>query len=204
MNAPLYKYGLFNDEVSLIVAVFIGIGFGFFLERAGFGSARKLAAQFYFTDMAVLKVMFTAIITAMVGVYYLSVLGFVDLALVYLTPTFLWPQIVGGLILGAGFVIGGYCPGTSCVSAATGRYDGWVYLLGLFAGIFFFGEFFHLVESFYTATPLGQVTLPQWLHLPYGLVVFLVSVMALGAFAAAEWGEKKMAEKNEESKNEAA
>ncbi len=197
MSAPWFKYGLFNDEVSLIVAIFIGIGFGFFLERAGFGTARKLAAQFYFTDMTVLKVMFTAIITAMLGVYYLSVLGVLDLSLVYINPTYLAPQIAGGLILGIGFVVGGYCPGTACVSASTGRYDGWVYVGGLFTGILFFGEVFHLVEKFYVSTAMGQVTLPQLLHVPYGLVVFLVCVMALGAFAAAEWGEKKMAAKKE-------
>lgn len=196
MNAPFYKYGLFNDEISLIVAVLIGIGFGFFLESAGFGSARKLAAQFYFTDMTVLKVMFTAIVTAMLGLYYLSVLGFLDLSLVYLTPTFLLPQVVGGLLLGFGFVIGGYCPGTSCVAAATGKYDGWVYLLGMFFGILVFGEVFPLVEKFYYSTPLGTVTLPQFLGLPYGLVVFLICVMAVGAFAAAEWGERKAAAKN--------
>lgn len=201
MNAPFYKYGLFNDEVSLIVAVLIGIGFGFFLERGGFGSARKLAAQFYFFDMTVLKVMFTAIVTAMIGLYYLSVLGFVDLSLVYLTPTYLLPQVVGGLLLGFGFVIGGYCPGTSCVAAASGKYDGWVYLFGMFAGILVFGELFPLVEKFYTATSLGTVTLPQLLGLPYGLVVFLVSVMAAGAFAAAEWGEKKMAAKKAEEQS---
>ncbi len=197
MNAPFYKYGLFNDEVSLIVAVFIGMGFGFFLERAGFGNARKLAAQFYFTDMTVLKVMFTAIVTAMVGVYFLSVFGILDLSLVYINPTYLAPQIVGGLILGIGFVVGGYCPGTACVSASTGRYDGWAYVAGLFAGILFFGEVFHLVEKFYASSSLGKVTLPQLLHLPYGLMVFLVCVMAIGAFAAAEWGEKKMAAKKE-------
>jgi uncharacterized protein len=195
MNAPFFKFGYFNDEVSLIVAVLIGIGFGFFLERAGFGSAKKLAAQFYFTDMAVLKVMFTAIVTAMVGLYYLSVIGFVDLSLVFINPTYLWPQIVGGLVLGVGFVVGGYCPGTSCVAASTGRYDGWVYLLGIIAGILAFGEVFPLVENFYKSSAMGQVTLPQLLNLPYGLIVFLVSVMALGAFAAAEWGEKKMAKK---------
>ncbi|HPN35403.1 MAG TPA: YeeE/YedE thiosulfate transporter family protein [bacterium] len=198
MSAPFYKYGLFNDEVSLIVAVFIGLGFGFFLERAGFGNGRKLAAQFYFTDMTVLKVMFTAIVTAMVGVYYLSIFGFLDLSLVYVTPTNLVPQITGGLILGIGFVIGGYCPGTACVSASTGRYDGWAYVAGLFAGILFFGEVFHLFEKFYTSTAMGKVTLPQLFHLPYGLMVFLVCIMALGAFAAAEWGEKKMAAKKED------
>lgn len=195
MNAPFFKYGLFNDEVSLIVAVLIGIGFGFFLERAGFGSATKLAAQFYFTDMTVLKVMFTAIVTAMLGVYFLSVFGFVDLSLVYLTPTNLLPQVAGGLLLGFGFVIGGYCPGTSCVSAATGRTDGWVYIGGIFAGILVFGEMFPLLETFYHSTPMGQVTLAQLTGIPYGMLVFAVVLMALGAFMAAEWGEMVMAAK---------
>lgn len=199
MNAPFFKYGMFNDEVSLIVAVFIGIAFGFVLERAGFGSARKLAAQFYFTDMTVLKVMFTAIVTAMLGVYFLSVAGFVDLDLVYLTPTNLLPQVVGGLLLGFGFVIGGYCPGTSCVSASTGRTDGMIYLVGMVGGIFVFGEVFPLIETFYNVTPMGQVTLPELTGLPYGLLVFAVVIMALGAFVAGEWGERKMAAKEERS-----
>ncbi|MCX6135572.1 MAG: YeeE/YedE thiosulfate transporter family protein [Ignavibacteriales bacterium] len=195
MNAPFFKFGLFGDDVSLVVAFVIGIGFGFFLERAGFGSSKKLAAQFYFTDLTVFKVMFTAIITAMVGVYYLSVVGFVDLSLVYLTPTFLVPQIVGGLILGVGFVVGGYCPGTSCVAASTGRVDAMVYLLGIVFGIFVFGEAIPLVSTFYLSTPMGQITLPQISGLPYGLIVFLVVLMALGGFAGAEWVEKKMAAK---------
>lgn len=199
MNAPFFKYGLFGDDVSLVIAFIIGIGFGFFLERAGFGSSKKLAAQFYFTDLTVFKVMFTGIITAMVGVYYLSVIGFVDLSLIYLTPTFLLPQVVGGVILGVGFVVGGYCPGTSCVAASTGRIDGMVYLLGVIFGIFVFGEAFPLVSSFYVSTPMGQITLPQISGLPYGLLVFLVVLMALGGFAGAEWVEKKMAAKKAEA-----
>lgn len=191
MYAPFYKYGMFGDEVSLIVAFVIGIGFGFFLERAGFGSARKLAAQFYFTDMAVLKVMFTAIITAMTGLYLLARVGFVDLSMVYLVPTFVVPQIVGGLLLGVGFVIGGYCPGTSCVSAASGRVDGMVYIAGMFAGLLVFGEISRPLEGFLYSTPLGQVTLPAFFHLPYGVLVLAVVLMALVAFAVAEWAEKK-------------
>jgi len=193
MSAPFYKFGYFNDEFSLVLALVIGIGFGFFLERAGFGSGRKLAAQFYFTDMTVLKVMFTAILTAMLGIYYLSVVGFMDLSLVFLNPTYLVPQIVGGLVLGVGFVIGGYCPGTSCVSAATGKIDGMVFLAGILAGIFVFGELFPLLEGFYNSTPMGQITLPKLLGVPYGVIVLAVVLMAVGAFVAAEWGEKKMA-----------
>lgn len=191
MNAPFFKFGYFNDDISLVVAFIIGIGFGFFLERAGFGGARKLAAQFYLNDLTVFKVMFTAIVTAMIGVFYLSVLGVVDLTLVYVSPTYIVPQTVGGLLLGIGFVVGGYCPGTSCVAVSTGRLDGIVYLLGILAGIFVFGEAFDLIEGFYWSTDLGTLTIPQVLNLPYGLVVFAVVLMALGGFMAAEWAEKK-------------
>lgn len=196
MSAPFYKFGLFGDDFSLVVAFIIGIGFGFFLERAGFGSSKKLAAQFYFTDMAVLKVMFSAIVTAMVGLFYLSWIGFVDLPEVYVSTTYLVPQIAGGLLLGIGFVIGGYCPGTSCVAASTGRIDGMVYLLGVVAGIFFYGEIYPLINGFANSTNLGRLTLPEVFSMSYGMVVFLVVIMAVGAFWAAEWAEKKFGSKS--------
>jgi uncharacterized protein len=199
MMAPFYKFGLFGDETSLIVAFLIGIGFGFFLERAGFGNARLLAAQFYFRDLRVLKVMFTAIVTAMVGLFFLSRVGLVDLSLVYLVPTFLVPQIVGGLLLGFGFVIGGYCPGTSCVSAATGRVDGIVYVLGMFVGLLGFGEVYPHIAAWTHSTPMGQITLSKLFDIPYGLLVFAVVLMALAAFVAAEWAERKFGGKQPEA-----
>ncbi len=191
MNAPFYSFGLFGEQASFVVAFAIGIGFGFFLERAGFGNSRKLAAQFYLRDLSVLKVMFTAIITAMTGLYLLSRIGFVDLSQVYLVPTFLVPQIVGGLLLGVGFTIGGYCPGTSCVSAATGRVDGMVYIAGMIAGLIGFAEIYPHLVGFAHMMPMGQITLAKLWNLPYGLLVFAVVLMALGAFIAAEWAERR-------------
>ena len=193
MSAPFFKFGAFGDETSLIVAFVIGIGFGFFLERAGFGSAKKLVSQFYLNDLAVFKVMFTAIVTAMLGLFYLSWMGVVDLSLVYLTPTNIWPDLVGGLVLGFGFVIGGYCPGTSLVGVATGRIDALVYALGVAAGVYAVGEAFPLIKGFYESGDLGPLTLPQAFHLPYGLVVFLVVVMAVGGFIGAWWVERRFA-----------
>ena len=198
MNAPFYKFGLFGMDVSLIIAFAIGIGFGFMLERGGFGSARILAAQFYLGNMRVVKVMFTAILTAMLGVYYLSVIGFMDLSLIYISNTYLIPQVLGGLILGVGFVIGGYCPGTSMVAFSTGKIDGFVYIIGVAAGIFVFGEMFPFIEGFVNSTDMGAQTLPSFFGLSYGLVVFLVVVMAIGMFAAAEWIEKKFESRNPE------
>ncbi len=193
MISPLFKFGLFGDETSLVVAFLIGIGFGFFLERAGFGSARKLVSQFYLNDMAVFKVMFTAIVTAMLGVTYLSWIGILDLSLVYLVPTYVVPQVIGGLVLGFGFVIGGYCPGTGVAATATGKVDGLVYMLGVIAGTVVFAEAFPLVKSIYGATFLGQTTIPQYFNLPRGLVVLAVVLMAIGGFAGASWVEKKVA-----------
>ena len=199
MNAPFYRFGAFGDETSLVVAFVIGIGFGFFLERAGFGSAKKLTSQFYLDDLAVFKVMFTAIVTAMLGVFYLSWLGIMDLSLVDLVTTNLWPQIVGGLVLGFGFVIGGYCPGTSMVAAVTGRIDGLVFILGVMAGVLGFGEAFPLLKGFYESGDFGKLTLPQAFHLPYGLVVLLVVLMALGGFMGTGWVERRFAPRPEES-----
>lgn len=187
IGAPLYKLGLFGDDASLLAAALLGVGFGFFLERAGFGSARKLTAQFYLTDMSVFKVMFTAIVTAMVGVFALSAIGWLDFSKIYLAPTYVLPQIVAGFVFGVGFIVGGYCPGTSVAGIATGRIDAGVYALGMLSGIFLYAESFNaLFASWAEATPMGQVTLPAVFGIPPGYLVAAVAVMAIGAFALAE------------------
>lgn len=193
MMAPLAKLGWFGDETSLVIAVAIGIGFGFFLERAGFGSAKKLVAQFYLRDLAVFKVMFSAIVTAMLGVTYLAWAGYLDLSLVYLVPTFWIAQLIGGLVLGIGFVVGGYCPGTSIASAATGRIDGVMFVLGFAAGTLGFAIASPLLQGVLGAGELGPTTLPDALGVPYGAVVFAVVVVAVAGFAGATWIEQKMA-----------
>ena len=134
----------------------------------------------------------------MLGIFYLSVIGYVDLSLIYISNTYIVPQVLGGLILGIGFVIGGYCPGTSMVAFSTGKIDGLVYVLGVAFGIFVFGEMFPMIEGFFNSTDMGPQTLPSFFGLSYGLVVFLVVVMAIGAFIAAEWSEKKFADRNPE------
>jgi len=199
MNAPFFKFGAFGDETSLLVAFVIGIAFGWFLERAGFGSAKKLVSQFYLNDLAVFKVMFTAIVTAMLGVFYLGWMGVLDLQLLYLPDTNLWPQLVGGLVLGFGFVIGGYCPGTSMVAIATGKIDALFFVAGVLFGVFAIGEAFPLVRGFYESGNFGRLTLPEVFHLPYGVVVFLVTLMALGGFVLAEWAERRFGASKEEA-----
>ena len=135
---PLAEY--FGHWGSYVVYLFIGIAFGFVLEISGFGNSKILAAQFYFKDMTVLKVMFGAIIVAMVMLFGAAAVGLVDYNLLWVNPTYLWPGIVGGLIMGFGFIIGGFCPGTSLVAAATAKIDGIFFVMGVLFCIFKFGE----------------------------------------------------------------
>lgn len=174
---------------GLAVALGVGVAFGWCLERAGLGSARRLAGQFYGRDFTVLKVLFSAIVTAMLGVFWLARLGMIDPALIYVPPTWLVPQAVGGALFGVGMVAGGLCPGTSCVAAAAGRRDGLAVMGGMLAGVLLFAAAFPLFEGLYDATRAGTFTLPDLLRVPSGVVVAAVVALALGAFAFAEWFE---------------
>ena len=186
MTAPYFELGYFGGRGALVAALVIGVAFGWCLERAGMGSARKLAGQFYLTDLTVFKVMFSAIVTAMLGVFWLGRLGALDISRVYVPETYLVPQLVGGLIFGAGFALGGLCPGTSCVAAATGRLDGAALVLGMWSGVLATGLFFPALERVSERTPRGVLTLPQLAHVSYGLAVCLIVLVALAGFVAAE------------------
>jgi uncharacterized membrane protein YedE/YeeE len=191
MTAPFFEYGLFGNAVSLLIALFIGIAFGWCLERSGMGSARKLIGQFYLTDLTVFKVMFTAIVTAMLGIFWLGWIGTLDISRVYVPESYILPQLVGGIIFGVGFATAGLCPGTSCVSAVTGRGDGVAAMLGMLGGVLLAGAFFGRLEAFYQSTPRGSFTLPALIQLPYGVVVFVIVAVALIGFHIAEVLERR-------------
>jgi hypothetical protein len=129
---------IIGNDLNFIIAIFIGIAFGYILEQAGFSTSKKLVGLFYGYDFTVLRVFFTAGVTAMLGVVAMGHFGLLDLSLIYVNPTFLWSAIVGGLIMGLGFVIGGFCPGTSVCAAAIGKIDAMIFIAGSFAGVFIF------------------------------------------------------------------
>jgi len=188
MTFPLSSTIDFSVAAGLGIALILGIGFGFCLERAGFGSARKLTAVFYLYDMAVVKVMFSAIVTAMVGLWALAALGLLDLRELYLEPTNFAAQALGGLVFGAGFIIGGYCPGTSVAAMATGRKDGFMFALGMLAGVYAYAEFTPFIETWTTETAQGEMTLPALTGV--GMGWFALAFAAFLLLAA--WGMKKL------------
>ncbi len=126
----------------LLIAALVGTAFGFFLERSGFGSAKKLTAVFTLRDWGVYRVMFTALVTAMVGAQLLAAIGWMELGLLEVGTTYLWPMFLGGLLFGVGFYFGGFCPGTAVVSAVRGRLDAVVFLVGIVLGIYGFAVFY--------------------------------------------------------------
>ncbi|MGD8586117.1 MAG: YeeE/YedE thiosulfate transporter family protein, partial [Chloroflexota bacterium] len=111
-----------------------------------------------------------------------------DYNLVWVNPTYLWPGIVGGLIMGVGFIVGGFCPGTSLVGAVTGKLDAIAFVLGVVFGIFLFGETVGSFNLFWNSSYLGRLTIPDWLGLPTGVVVLLLILMALFMF----WGSEQL------------
>lgn len=182
------KWGMAAEPA---IHVALGMGFGFVLERAGFGSAKKLTNQFYLNDMTVLKVMFTAIITAMVLILAATTFGLLEFDKLWINPTYLGSGILGGFVFGIGFVVGGYCPGTALVSTATLKLDGLLFTLGVLGGIFAFGYTEPLVDGFWNDSGnFGQLTLFGLLGQPMPIVVLLVLALALLFFAGAEWIER--------------
>jgi len=181
---------LAENPWTYLVFGLIGFGFGFVLEMSGFGNSKKLAAQFYFKDLTVLKVMFGAIVTGMVLLFFASAIGILDYNLVYVPETYLWPGLLGGFIMGIGFIVGGFCPGTSLVSAATLKVDGIFFLLGVSFGVFLFGETEINFDTFWHSSYYGRLTLMDVFSLPTGVVVLLVVLMAAFMFWGAEQLER--------------
>lgn len=191
---PLVPY-IISSQFDLIIALMIGFGFGFLLEQAGFSSTKKLVGLFYGYDFTVLRVFFTAGVTAMIGVIWFHHLGILDLSLIYVNPTFLRSAIVGGIIMGAGFIIGGFCPGTSICAASIGKMNAMLFVVGSLLGVFAFTEVYPLIENFYKADAMGPITMSSKLGMSNSLFAFLLTAVAFAAFYFT-WKIEKRVRKN--------
>ncbi len=181
---PLIPNGYITGDWNFVIAILIGIAFGFLLEASGFSSSRNITGVFYGYNFVVLRVFFTAVIVAMVGFLYFDYFGWLDMSKIFILPTFLTPMIVGGVIMGLGFIIGGFCPGTSFTAIAIGKLDGLVFTIGLYLGIFVFAEAFPLFKDFYYSGNMGNVTLMDVTGIPAYWFAIAFTVIALVAF----WG----------------
>lgn len=183
---------IISNNLNFIVALVIGVLFGAILEQAGFSTSKKLVGLFYGYDFTVLRVFFTAGIVAMIGVMGLDHYGLIDINLVYINPTFLWSAIVGGLIMGLGFVVGGFCPGTSVCAAAIGKIDAMIFIGGAVTGVIIFGEGYPVFEPLYKAANWGNPRFFETLQMSQNVFAFIMVAMALAAFWFASIVENKV------------
>jgi hypothetical protein len=183
---------LISDEFDLIIALILGFGFGFILEQAGFSNSKRLVGLFYGRDFVVLKVFFTAGITAMICVLVFAHFGLLDISLIYINPTFLHSAIIGGLIMGVGFIIGGFCPGTSICAAAIGKLDAITFVMGSFLGIYFFMEIYPFIEDMYLAGNMGAVTVSEMLGISNISFAIILSAAAIAIFVLVTYIESRV------------
>ncbi len=188
MIDTLYADGTLGTARAFLIALLVGVAFGVSLERAGFGSSRRLAGIFYFRDMTVLKVMFSAMVTAMLGLAYLTSFGWIALDRLYLMPTVYWAQILGGLAFGVGFVMSGWCPGTAAVGLASGKMDALIALVGVVVGSILFNEVYPAVESLGVSS--GVLFVYESLGLSQAAFTLVLAVVAVAAFWGSEYVEK--------------
>jgi hypothetical protein len=191
--APLSSLYAFPEWLNMLTALLIGTGFGFALEQAGFSSSRKLAGMFYGYDTTVLKVFFTAAIVALIGSQFLSYFGILNLNQVYVNEFYVTASIVGGIIMGAGFIMGGFCPGTGICAMSIGKIDAMVFVAGGFAGAFLFTETYPMIEGMATAQYRGPVKINEILGLSPGVFTLILVAAAAGMFWVAELAEKRFA-----------
>lgn len=189
---PLTLEPTYGKLIAYLVFLLIGLLFGYVLESAGFNKSTLLAAQFYFKDLRVFKVFFTAIVVGMLLIFGAAALGLLDYNLIWVNPTYLWSGIVGGLIMGVGFILGGFCPGTSLVALATFKIDGILFVLGGLVGVFIFGETEQQITYFFNGSYFGRLTLMDVFKLPTGVIVVIVTLMALFMLWGGEQLEKKI------------
>jgi uncharacterized protein len=197
---PLIPNGIIPGNWNLVIAVLIGMAFGFILEASGFSSSRNLAGEFYGYNFVVLRVFFTAVVVTMIGLLYFSHFGWIDLSRIFVLPTFVAPMIVGGVMMGAGFIIGGFCPGTSFTGIVIGKIDALFFAIGIFIGIYIFSLAFPLFEGFFNSGGMGNVTLSQVTGISAGWFAFGFAMIALTAFWVTAIIERRVRKKQTEYK----
>ncbi len=193
---PLFPQELISDPLNLFIAIFIGIGFGIGLEAGGFTNTRKLAGVFYGYDFVVLKVFFTAALTGAIGLFLMDSYGLIDINLTFYPKTFWIPTLIAGIVMGLGFILGGFCPGTSICAASTGKIDGIAFVGGVFIGIFGYAFTYEsLFQNLRSKGGLGKANIAEKLGMSNELFIFIVLIIAIIAFIVVDKIQKRVNEK---------
>jgi uncharacterized membrane protein YedE/YeeE len=146
--------------------------------------------MFYGYDTTVLKVFFTAAIVALIGSQFLSYFGLLNLNQVFVNEYYVTSAIVGGVIMGAGFIMGGFCPGTGVSALSIGKIDALFYVFGGLTGALLFAETYPLIQPLAEANYRGPVKINEALGISAGLFTLLLVIAAAIMFWLSELAEK--------------
>ena len=193
---PLIPMEIIPAEWNNVIALLLGMAFGIVMEGSGFSSSRKIVGLFYGYDFTVIRVFLTATITAAIGILYFNYMGWINMSLIYIHPTYLYGAIIGGILMGLGFITGGYCPGTSLIAVGIGKIDAIFFTIGLIIGIFFFSEAFAMFEGVYNDKYLGHVTVTEMFEVSPALFIFAFTLIAVAAFYVSTLIRRKVKEVN--------
>jgi len=164
--------------LQLFFGFLIGICFGFLLQKGGITRYHIIIGQLLLKDFTVVKVMLTAIIVGMTGIYLMQSMNLVKL---HAKPGSVGQTVIGGLIFGVGFGVLGYCPGTVTGAAAQGSLDA---LLGGMVGLLFGAGTFkmfagNLLKDVLKKGYFGEITLPQLLKINKWIVIIITTAILL-------------------------
>ena len=165
-----------RKRLQLFIGFLIGIIFGFLLQKGGATKFDIIIKQLLLRDFTVLKIIFTAIIIGMIGIYALKSLGLIRLQP---KPCRIYPIVVGGLIFGVGFALLGYCPGTSIGAVGSGSIHAVFGVLGILTGAAIFAQFYTPIRKCLFKKDLGNKTIPEMLDINPWIVVFIITASLL-------------------------
>ena len=166
------------DRSPLIWGLFFGIIFGFLLQKGGVTKYDVIVGQLLLEDFTVLKVMLSAVVTGMVGIYFMKTLGWVQL---HPKPGSAGMSIIGGLIFGIGFAVLGYCPGTIAGAVGNGYLDALIGgVIGILAGAGLFASLYpKVIDGILKKGDFGTITLPALFKVNEWIVVFPMAVLLI-------------------------
>ncbi|MFN8527336.1 MAG: YeeE/YedE thiosulfate transporter family protein [Anaerolineae bacterium] len=165
-----------------LIALFLGVFFGFALNKAGLTKYHKIVNVFRLVDLAVLKFMMTALVVSMSGLYLMRALGLVTFPSV--PATYIAGNVIGGLIFGIGMSLSGFCPGTCAAGAGEGKLDYLIPgMLGFLVGAAVYGLTYPQVfPAISQIANIGNVVLPDLWNLSPFLTVALFAVLSVFLF----------------------
>jgi hypothetical protein len=169
--------------------ILLGAGLGFLLESGGLGNPRKLTGVFRFEDAQILRVLPTAMVTAIAGILLLGLLG-ADTASWYVPRSQYAAQALGGFLLGVGFYVGGYCPGTGVVGLFSGRLDALAFMAGMVGAWYGWDAWGSIFDPLVRPVPVGRDTVPELLGLDPRIVS--AAIAAAGGTAIALFARREL------------